>query len=251
MITATQSFTPIDQFISEWFNNLWVIDVGGGATFSLGNLLLIAISLIMTLVCSGLIGYEREYHGHSAGLRTHMLVAIGSAIIMIISVYGFSTAFPNRDPARLAAQVVSGIGFLGAGTIIQTGTDVKGLTTATTLWLSMAIGLACGSGNFVIAALGTFIALVALIMMRHLERFANRKNPILMIVVKSDTPIMKDILELSARYGVSVSNVESQLTSNGTRLRVTMRCFTSEHAKMSVFVDEIKAAIEPIEIKVQ
>lgn len=250
MLTGV-GFTSIDQFITDWFNSLWIVETGNGSTFSLGNLLLIVLCLLMTLICSGLIGYEREYHGHSAGLRTHMLVAISSCLIMIISVYGFSAAYPNRDPARLAAQVVSGIGFLGAGTIIQTGTDVKGLTTATTLWLSMAIGLACGSANFVIAILGTTIALIALIMMKHLERFANRKNPILMIVVKSDTPVMKQVLELSARYGISVRDVDSQLTNNGANLRVTMRCTASNNASMNVFVEEIRTTISPLQLKVQ
>src|SRR5574344_1072568 len=241
MLTSVAGFTPIDQFIANWFNSLWIIDLGNGTSFSLGNLLLVAISLFMTLLCSGVIGYEREFHGHSAGLRTHMLVAVSSALIMIISIYGFSFSYySNRDPARLAAQVVSGIGFLGAGTIIQTGTDVKGLTTATTLWLSMAIGLACGSGNFVIAILGTIIALVALIMMKHLEKFANRKNPIIMVVVKSDAPVMKEILEISARYGVSVRDVDSQLTGNGSKLRITMHCFATNKTSMNVFIEEIK-----------
>ena len=104
--------------------------------------------------------------------------------IMIISIYGFPTMIGgqtyNRDPARLAAQVVTGIGFLGAGTIVQTGTDVKGLTTATTIWVVMAIGLACGSGNFIIAALATLLAYICLVMMRKVEKLLARRNPIVM-----------------------------------------------------------------------
>ena len=128
--------TTIDRIIIDWFNT------GFGNLlpenfFWVGNIFLILLSLVMTALLSGLIGFEREYNGHAAGLRTHLMVAIGSALIMIISIYGFSdAAFPNRDPARLAAQVVPGIGFLGAGTIIQTGTDIKGLTTATTIWVT-------------------------------------------------------------------------------------------------------------------
>ena len=134
---------------------------------------------------------------------------------MIISVYGFSywdslytahsgVSGSSRDPARLAAQVVTGIGFLGAGTIVQNGVSVKGLTTATTIWVAMAIGLACGSGCFVIAAIATVIAFIALVSMRKIEKFASRRNPVVMIVVPSDKPIMKDILLIANRYGINL-----------------------------------------------
>src|SRR5574344_1027558 len=197
--------TTVDQIIIDWFNNLSP-DTG------LGNLLLIFISLLMATLLSGVIGFEREYHGHAAGLRPHMLVAIGSALIMIISIYGFnSTAYPNRDPARLAAQVVSGIGFLGAGTIIQTGTDVKGLTTATTLWLVMAIGLACGSGNFVIAITGTIVDFFALVSLRKFEKIASRRNPIVTLVVPSDRPVLKEMLGVASRFGINIRDVQSQI----------------------------------------
>src|SRR5574344_2221566 len=145
----------LDQKLVSWFNS----GFNGAVDPWLGNLFLVALSLFVAALLAGVIGFEREYHGHSAGLRTHLLVAVGSALVMILSIYGFPSTFPNRDPARLAAQVVSGIGFLGAGTIVQTGTDVKGLTTATTIWVVMAIGLACGSGNFIVAALATLLAL--------------------------------------------------------------------------------------------
>ena len=111
----------IDQYLIEWLNTLG----------SWGNLLLIFISLVLAVLFSGIIGFEREAHGHSAGLRTHILVAVGSALVMILSIYGFGgvnadgTLIGSRDPARLAAQVVSGIGFLGAGAIIKTGMDTE------------------------------------------------------------------------------------------------------------------------------
>ena len=114
--------TTIDNIIKNWFNT----GFGNPDLVILGNLLLVALSLLLAALFSSIIGFEREYQGHAAGLRTHLLVAVGSAIIMVISVYGFGDCFPNRDPARLAAQVISGIGFLGAGTIVQTGTDIKG-----------------------------------------------------------------------------------------------------------------------------
>lgn len=246
-LTAPTGFTPIDQSIANWFNSLW----GGNGW---GNLLLILLSLLSAVLLAGIIGYEREYHGHAAGLRTHILVATGSAIVMVISIYGFSFgSYENRDPARLAAQVVSGIGFLGAGTIIQTGTDVKGLTTATTLWLSMAIGLAAGSGNFILAAVGTILAVGSLTIMRYVEKIANRKNPNILIVVPADKPVLKDVMAIANRYSISIKDIETQLiTKDGESvLRITMRCVPSSKANVNVFVEEIRTNIRPFELKVQ
>lgn len=108
----------------------------------------IIIRLVLSSVLGGLIGIEREVNNRPAGLRTHVLVTVGSALIMLISIDGFSN-LPNRlgDPARLAAQVVSGIGFLGAGTIMRTGNNINGLTTAASLWVSAGLGLAVGESS--------------------------------------------------------------------------------------------------------
>lgn len=242
-------YTPIDQQISQWFNNLW----GGNGW---GNLLLILCSILFAALAAFIIGFEREYHGHSAGLRTHLLVAIGSATIMVISIYGFSPFVQgtevaiSRDPARLAAQVVSGIGFLGAGTIIQTGTDVKGLTTATTLWLVMAIGLAAGSGSFIIASIATVIAFIALVSLNKVEQFANRKNPYLILVVPGDRGVIKTILECSSKYGINIRETTSQLIdyNNKTALRITIRCYVKSNASLNSYVNEIRETINPLEI---
>ena len=108
----------------------------------------IVLRLILAVAAGGLIGLEREIHGRAAGFRTQILVCLGSTLIMLISIYGFeqSGVGTTRDPARLAAQVVSGIGFLGAGTILREGTSIKGLTTAASLWVVAGIGLALGAG---------------------------------------------------------------------------------------------------------
>lgn len=237
-----------DRAIVNWFNT----GFGGAAPAYVGNIVLIALSLIASAVFSGVIGFEREYHGHSAGLRTHLLVSVGSALVMIISIYGFSSDFANRDPARLAAQVVSGIGFLGAGTIVQTGTDVKGLTTATTLWVSMAIGLASGSGNFIIAALATIAAFSCLVLLRKVEKLLARRNPIVMIVMPSDKPVLKDIILIANRYSISIRDTQSELVSyqENSALRLTMRCSFATQSSITAFVDEIRFTIRPLELKV-
>lgn len=116
------------------------------------------IRLVMALVLGGAIGLEREYRSKDAGFRTHFLVALGSAVFTIISQFGFS----GGDPARVAAQVVSGIGFLGAGTIIFQRNFIRGLTTAAGLWVTAAVGMACGVGMYLLAACGTALVLLGL-----------------------------------------------------------------------------------------
>ena len=147
------SAITFDQKIAEIFNT----NFGMGGEWPWGNLILCAIAIVLSVILCGVIGLEREKRGRSAGLRTHLLVGVGSTVVMIISIYGFPAMFTGaeggmtRDVARLAAQVVAGVGFLGAGAIIHNNGGIKGLTTASTIWLVMAIGLACGSMNFLLA----------------------------------------------------------------------------------------------------
>ena len=126
------------------------------------------LRLLMAAVLGGLIGLEREYRAKEAGFRTHFLVAMGSALFMIVSAYGFTDVMNDDlqrwDVSRIAAQVVSGIGFIGAGTIIFRKTEnvVVGLTTAAGLWVTAAIGLACGGGMYVLSIGSTMMVLVGL-----------------------------------------------------------------------------------------
>ena len=117
----------------------------------------IALRLFVALLLGGVIGIEREYRSKEAGFRTHFLVALGSALFCIVSQYGFGVDL--KDSSRVAAQVVSGIGFLGAGTIIFQKNVVRGLTTAAGLWVTAAIGLACGTGMYLAAAIATTLVL--------------------------------------------------------------------------------------------
>ena len=124
----------------------------------------LSIRLILAAALGLAVGFEREIHGHPAGLRTHMLVSVGSALFTVLSAYGFgagSTA-ASIDPTRIAAQIVSGIGFLGAGAILKDGIVIRGLTTAASLWATAAVGMAAGAGEYVIAAVGTGVILVSL-----------------------------------------------------------------------------------------
>lgn len=135
--------------------------------------------LLRILLAAGLgaaVGIERELRDHEAGLRTHLLVAVGSALFTLVSAYGFGEFFTTgaplvrTDPTRIAAQIVTGIGFLGAGAIIRQGPSVRGLTTAATLWVVAAIGLAAGAGYYGGAVATTIVVLIALGPVRFLTR---------------------------------------------------------------------------------
>jgi len=129
------------------------------------------LRLILAALLSGIIGFEREAHGRAAGLRTHILVCVGSTLIMLTSLYIFDIYIGKvpLDPTRIAANVVAGIGFLGAGTIIRSGASVMGLTTAASIWAVAGIGLAVGCGYYLGALVCTFIILTTLLVLRKVE----------------------------------------------------------------------------------
>jgi len=133
----------------------------------LGEQLDISIRLVIASVLGAAIGLERELHAHPAGMRTHLLVSLGSAAFTVLSIFFFeSPAAPNgslpTDPSRIAAQIVSGIGFLGAGAILKYGTSVRGLTTAASLWATAGVGMAAGAGAWVVAVVTTVLIVFSL-----------------------------------------------------------------------------------------
>ena len=139
------------------------------------------LRILVAALLGGAVGLEREYRDKAAGFRTHFLVALGSALFMIISAYGFSQALVSAehrlDVSRVAAQVVSGIGFIGAGTIIFQKNAVRGLTTAASIWVTAAIGLACGAGMYMLAAVATLLVLLGLEAFNYfLRRFDRHRN---------------------------------------------------------------------------
>lgn len=127
----------------------------------------LSVRMLIAAVLGAAIGLEREIHEHPAGMRTHLLVSLGSAIFTVLSIYGFAGVVQDGvaatvDPTRIAAQIVSGIGFLGAGAILKYGTTIRGLTTAASLWTAAAVGMATGAGQWVIAGVGTLIVIFSL-----------------------------------------------------------------------------------------
>lgn len=141
------------------------------------------VSLLVAALLGGLIGLEREIHGRPAGFRTHLLVSLGSCLFVLASIFIYhsfgnfgGTVAVGVDPGRVAAQVVTGIGFLGAGAIIREKASIRGLTTAACLWVAAAVGLACGVGMYVTAIAVTGISLLSLLCLKRVEKLLNRDS---------------------------------------------------------------------------
>jgi len=166
----------------------------------------ILLRLTVAAGLGGAIGLERELRERQAGLRTHLVVCVGSALFTLVSAYAFVS--PKVDPTRIAAQIVSGIGFLGAGAIIRQGLSVRGLTTAATLWLVAAIGMASGAGYYDAAIIATAGALFTLgplriIAFRATSRFRTQTERLLVEVPAGGSPA--PVIEAVERYGRVVS----------------------------------------------
>lgn len=139
----------------------------------------IAARLILATFLGGLIGFERESRGRAAGFRTHILVCVASSLMMLTSMYMFELykGLAQVDPSRIAAQVITGIGFLGAGTILRAGATVQGLTTAASLWAVAGIGLAIGCGFYFASFVTTLLVFITLVMFSRMETALSLKGP--------------------------------------------------------------------------
>jgi putative Mg2+ transporter-C (MgtC) family protein len=165
----------------------------------------VVLRLVVAAALGGLVGLERERLEWAAGMRTHALVSLGSALFMVVSIFGFSDILNEQhvilDPSRVAAQVASGIGFIGAGTIIFRREVVKGLTTAASIWAVAAVGLAVGGGMFLAAGAATLLALALLVVAKPLKArlFLNRKEARrVRLVVERGTPLAELREEIEA-----------------------------------------------------
>ena len=176
------------------------------------------VRLLAAALAGSVIGFERERLQWAAGLRTHMLVCVGSCLVIIVSAYGFSDVLGDHvvlDPSRIAAQVVSGIGFLGAGTILLRGEVVKGLTTAASLWAVAAIGLAVGAGLYVASLATTVIVLVILAGIKPIEERLRARTQTRQVVItaRRDTVSMATLHDV---LGGRAARVKQFILRQGT-----------------------------------
>lgn len=167
--------------------------------------------LLLAVLLGGFIGYEREHTNRPAGFRTHILVCAGAALVMATSEYMVRRySISAVDPARLGAQVISGIGFLGAGTIIRDGVNVRGLTTAASLWAVSCVGIAVGCGFYLGAVIATILIFITLITLKKAERRFSRRNRFRTIIIESENisgqvGIVTNLLEKSS---IEIKNIQ-------------------------------------------
>lgn len=173
----------------------------------IGNLDLL-LRILGAAIFGGLIGFEREFSDQPAGFRTHMLVCLGAALFSLAGAYGLELTGPGGDPTRVAAQVVTGIGFLGAGAIMRQGFSVRGLTTAAALWVTAAIGVAVGLGNWPAAGLTTTVTLLALFGLKPVE-----KNLFAQMGVTRSTFV------IATTPGFSITTLERLLQERSSKIR--------------------------------
>jgi putative Mg2+ transporter-C (MgtC) family protein len=192
----------------------------------------VAVRLAVAAALTGAVGLEREFRERAAGLRTHMLVGVGSALFTIVSAYAWGDFIFDRtqgtafDPTRIAAQIVTGIGFLGAGVIIRQGLSIRGVTTAAGLWVAAAIGMAVGAGYWGAALIGTGVVLVGLGPLRMAEGWVVRRRRdggTLEIDLRPEEPLapVLSVLE-NRRARVSRIHLEEEETGRELRLEVRM-----------------------------
>ena len=211
--------------------------------------LLILSRIGLSILFGFMLGFEREITGKFAGLRTHILVCTGACVFTILSIYGFKMAetagfVGTNDPARIAAQIITGIGFIGEGTVMRSGTNILGITTAATLWVCAAVGMACVTGEFSLAAIATISTMAILTLIRIFEkkvirqRISHYRN----IEIKLSTNI-SNIEKLNAILEKNFSRITKleKKVLNGTDLKIKMNVVTNRGLYS---INEIFACLE-------
>lgn len=206
--------------------------------------------LLRLLVAAGLgaiVGLERERSGQPAGLRTHIILVVGSALAMCLSInlaMAFRPDVPNGDPARLAAQVVSGIGFLGAGAILRYGTSIKGLTTATSLWTMAIVGLSLGMGYYLVAVITTLLILAVLVILNVIEhRFLYAYTTFtIQISVEDRAGVVEDIRKTFNEPGRTLISISVERSLSHKRMKLDIMA----KAKGKQALEDLMASIATI-----
>ena len=215
----------------------------------------IIIRLLIGALLGAIVGFERERQGQPAGLRTHIILVIGATLTMTLSInlsIQFRPLVPNGDPARLAAQVVSGIGFLGAGAILRYGPNIKGLTTAASLWTMAVVGLAIGAGHYLSGCAATALILISLIILNTLEKRFIHPFATVLLQISADDRI--DLIDEVDRIISKIANpigtpsVEKNLKARRVRMEYTIKVSTKVSTQNILETIELIDGIRSIKI---
>ncbi|MBE6051755.1 MAG: MgtC/SapB family protein [Clostridium sp.] len=206
------------------------------------NAVSITIRLFLAAVCGGTIGLERGRKGQAAGCRTHMLVSMGAALVMMTNIFVVNEYSPTSDPTRIGAQVVSGIGFLGAGTILVTSKNqIRGLTTAAGLWASACMGLAVGVGFYELAIIGNIFIFAAIAFFNKFDRKVYGNSKVMDVYIEfDDSHTLKRVIIFGRQNQYNVDNVQV-IKSKNTELSRTAAIFrvkTKEKCEHSQIIAE-------------
>jgi putative Mg2+ transporter-C (MgtC) family protein len=220
--------------------------------------IVILIRVLGAVAIGALIGFERTFHGRPAGFRTHALVSVASAILMIVTVYQneWMTAAPvdtiRTDPTRMAQGIMTGIGFLGAGVIFKEGLTVRGLTTAASIWVTAAIGILVGIGFWFAAIVGTLAVLAILALFRFLEsRLPSEFYAHHVVCFARDKVMREDLLrEMIGKHGFSIANLSSRLTEGGKQFEYRMVLRSRDPASAERLSQHLRVAPDVVEFRI-
>ncbi|MBQ4561875.1 MAG: MgtC/SapB family protein [Clostridia bacterium] len=207
------------------------------------------IRLTLAFILAGIVGFEREKKGHAAGLRTHILVCMGAALTTLTGIFCAETLGFGSDPMRIGAQVVSGIGFIGAGTIMVTrGTHVRGLTTAAGLWSTAAIGLALGSGFYEGAIICTLIISIVISRLKGLDRILNKRKKYMDVYIEiCGTTNVNEVLDMLSELGIGISEIDISAPKSGKAENVGVSFELYSKGKNILTEKEVSTLIREIE----
>jgi putative Mg2+ transporter-C (MgtC) family protein len=214
------------------------------------------IRLGFGFLAGAIIGFERSSRHQVAGLRTHILIAVGATLLMMLSIWlpQEFTSMKNGDPGRIAAQVVSGIGFLGAGAILRLGNNIRGLTTAASLWLIAAVGLAIGAGMFIAAAAAEALSLITLFVLDIFEKrlFPSERNKILELQYKQSSPDTSGTLEVLKSFGIRTQSIDvNQGLGKGKNSRLRLLVSIPDLTDIAKLAKALKSAGEVARIEIK
>ncbi|MDY5655014.1 MAG: MgtC/SapB family protein [Bacilli bacterium] len=219
---------------------LGILDIG-----EYGLVLYSLIVAIFAILLGGLLGLEREINGHAAGLRTHILITMSGTLVGIIGVT------MNENRTFLLLGIVIALGFVSAGSIVQTGKDVRGITTSSTLLLTGVLGFFIGVGYVLEAMVLTLIALGVLVMLHQVETKTSKKNPTITILLDSNVKLGDEIIKVAETFGLKIKNISSKIAKYHDQdvLKVVVTFFKAPKDTIIAFKDELQTAIDPLDIK--